>query len=92
MSAIFSARAGSVERLKVRRRCGCSRLARQMRYGVQRQADRFGHPAAGLRGHLAGRSPGGSSKTLLTVSIGTGGLPGGRVLSCSGPATPASAY
>src|SRR6516162_1739077 len=41
---------------------------------------------------LPGGSPQVSAKTLLTVSIGTGFLPGGRVLSRSRPSTPASAY
>jgi len=38
-----------------------------------------------------GGSPQVSANTLLMVSIGTGLLPGGRVLSRSRPSTPASA-
>ena len=61
-------------------------------HGVQRQADvvAIARPVQWVI------SPGGSpqvnASTLLTVSIATGFLPGGRVLSCSRPATPASAY
>jgi hypothetical protein len=51
MSSIFSANSGSLERLKVRTRCGCSRCASQALHGAQADADGFGHGAAGpMRG------------------------------------------
>src|SRR5580658_8949306 len=37
MSSTFSAKAGSLERLKVRNRCGCSRCASQMRWIVRNE-------------------------------------------------------
>ena len=56
MSSTFSANSGSLERLKVRMRCGCSRCACQMRlHGAQADADGFGHGAAGPMRGVAGR-------------------------------------
>src|SRR5438045_8821851 len=39
MSSTFSAKAGSLERLKVRSRCGCSRCASQMRVEIAQMAN-----------------------------------------------------
>src|SRR5262249_30136770 len=93
ISSTFSARAGSLERLKVRRRCGCRRLARQIRCTVC--SARLTVLALGRRFQWViwpGGSPKVTASTWLTVSIATGFLPGARVLSRSRPATPASAY
>src|SRR4051795_11882151 len=92
MSSTFSANAGSFERLKVRTRWGSMRWARQIRWIV-----RSARPtrSATARPVQCVTSPGGSeqvmARTWATVSGGTGGLPGGRVLSRSSPWTPSSA-
>src|SRR5580704_5539678 len=88
-SSTFSAKAGSLDRLKVRMRCGWRRCVSQMRWTVR--SDRptalaMARPVQWVA------SPNGlpwvSASTLATVAVGTGFLPGGRVLSRSSPSTP----
>src|SRR5580704_14055538 len=80
-SSTFSAKAGSLDRLKVRMRCGWRRCVSQMRWTVR--SDRptalaMARPVQWVA------SPNGlpwvSASTLATVAVGTGFLPGGRVL------------
>jgi len=92
MSSTFSAKAGSVERLKVRRRCGWRRCFSQMRWIVRSDRPIVLAIARPVQWVV---SPGGSAQvkasTPATVAGATGALPGGRLLSRSRPSTPASA-
>jgi hypothetical protein len=83
--------AGSRGSLKVRTRCGTSPCAFQMpctTLGLIPATLAIARPVQWVA------SPGGawrvSSTTRSTVAAGSGGLPGGRVLSRSSPATPSA--
>src|SRR3981189_3486649 len=92
MSSTFSAKAGSLERLNLRMRCGWRWCACQMRCTVR--SDRptalaIARPVQWVASPVG--SPQVSASTLATVAVGTGSFPGGRVLSRNKPSTPASA-
>jgi hypothetical protein len=92
MSSTFSAKTGSVERLKVRMRCGCSVYAAQMRCTALSETPTFLATARPVQWVAPpGASVQGSSSTFTTVAGDSGGLPGLRVLSRNRPSTPASA-
>ena len=91
MSSTFAAKAGSLDRLKVRMRCGCSRCAAQIRCTARNEMPTFGHGAAGPVRRTAGRF---RARQFQHAGDGFGRerrLPGGRVLSRNRPSTPASA-
>jgi hypothetical protein len=83
---------GSLLRLKVRRRCGCSLWTVQIRCTVRKESP---VALAIIRPVQWVASPGGapqvSATTRCTVASGVRGLPGCLVLSRSSPSTPASA-
>src|SRR5712671_6185519 len=88
MSSTFSAKAGSLERLNVRMRCGWRWCACQMRCTVR--SDRptalaIARPVQWVASPVG--SPQVSASTLATVAVGTGSFPGGRVLSRNKPST-----
>ena len=92
MSASLVMNSGSRLRLKVRRRCGCSLWAAQIRCTVRNDSPvalAIARPVQWVA------SPGGSAQvsatTCRTSSSPGGGLPGFLVLSRSSPSTPASA-
>ena len=86
MSSTFSAKAGSLDRLKVRMRCGCSRCAAQIRCTARNEMPTFRATARPVQCVAPpGASVHGSSSTRATVSAESGGFPGGRVLSPSEP-------
>ena len=90
MSSTFSAKAGSLERLKLRSRCGCSRWVSQMRRTERRLmplACAIARPVQGVAWPRGAEQV--SASTFAMVAAGTGALPGGRVLSRSRPSTPA---
>jgi hypothetical protein len=91
-SSSLAAKSGSVERLKVRRRWGCSLWAAQMRCTVR--SDTSIALAMARPVQWVG-SPGGSAQvsaiSCWTTSGGTGALPGLRVASRKRPSAPASA-
>jgi hypothetical protein len=92
MSSTFSAKAGSSERLKVRSLCGCRWWASQMRCTECRltpTALAIARPVQWVT--WLGGSEQVSARILSRVSVGSGALPGGRVLSRSRASTPASA-
>src|SRR5271157_3204161 len=86
MSSTFSANSGSLERLKVRMRCGCSRCACHKRCTARRLTPTA---LAMARPVQCVAWPGGSeqlrSKTLATTLAESGARPGLRVLSRSRP-------
>ena len=83
---------GSRLRLKLRKRCGCSLWAAQIRCTVRKDRP---VTLAIIRPVQCVASPGGSPQvsatTRRTVASGVGGLPGFLVLSRTSPSTPASA-
>lgn len=92
MSSTFSAKAGSLERLKVRSRWGWRLCAFQMRWTVV--SDRLAALAMARPVQWV-TSPGGSAQVsatiLATLDRGTGGLPGLRLPSRRSRSTPPSA-
>ena len=92
MSSTFSAKAGSLDRLKVRSRCGWRRCACQMRCTARKEtptALAMARPVQWVA--WLGGSAQVSASTLATVAAGSGALPGRRVLSRNSPSTPCSA-
>src|SRR5271166_4748504 len=91
MSSTFSANSGSLERLKVRMRCGCSRCACHKRCTARRLTPTA---LAMARPVQCVAWPGGSEQvrsiTLATTLAESGAWPALRVLSRSRPSTPCS--
>ena len=85
MSSTFLAKAGSLERLKVRQRCGCTSQASQMRCTERRLMPTALAMALPVQWVAA---PGGAFRQVIAttraiVAGARGGFPGGRVLSRS---------
>jgi hypothetical protein len=84
MSSTVSAKAGPLERLKVRSRCGCSRWASQIRCTERRLmpvACAIARPVQWVGCPRGSEQV--SARTFATLTVGIGSLPGGPVLSCS---------
>jgi hypothetical protein len=91
MSWSFSAKAGSVESLKLRQRCGARPCAFQMLWIVETARPQAAAIARAVQ--CVASCAGGASvrrTTSSTRAASIGALPGGRVLSCNSPSTPAT--
>jgi hypothetical protein len=90
MSCSLSAKAGSVESLKLRQRCGARPCAFQMFWIVETARPQASAIARAVQCVV---SCGGGASVRRTTSptraASIGALPGGRVLSCNSPSTPA---
>src|SRR5436305_5980321 len=92
MSVSLAAKLGSRERLKVRRRCGCSLCARQMRCTEPTEmpiALAIARPVQWVA--WCGGAVHVNATTCAVVSAAIGAFPGLRVLSRNRPSTPLSA-